>query len=313
VKVLVTGGSGFVGGHVLRRLAGSHDVVTTARDFKNPYALDHSTVVAQGDLRDSHFAERVVIEYEPDAVVHTAASAIVRQGQLDPHEMYTSNVIGTLNLLEACRKQGGVKNFLHLSTDKVLGDGLGSLEDKPYPYADLGPYEQSKVMQEILALRYRKFFGVTILRSCNIYGPEDVHNRIIPNTIRQCLDGEDPVVFKEDPPSKRQYIYVSDVVDAIEMLVGTGVKPLSETFHIGTPYVLTQAEVVEQVIKATDPQLKPRFIKDEATRKQFLWYINQQSLDYHKIREWFGWEPAVTFDEGIRQTVEWWTSGNVKG
>lgn len=300
MTVLVTGASGFIGNHLFDRFRGPK--VGIERDIgKRPLA---GGVVANGDLRDGNFVNRVIGEYQPDVVIHTAALAIVGQALLNTYEAYSSNVLGTLNLLEACKRLSKKPYFMLLTTDKVLGEGDDSTEDKPYPFELLGPYEQSKVMQEILCRRYGGSFPTCIIRSCNVYGPGDRHDRIIPNTIRQCLAGEDPYVFREDPPSHRQYIYVDDLVNAFVMAEEVRLKGI---YHVGSPAVLTQQQVVEHVCLAfPDKNLKPVTVDMEARRKQFLWYINQQSLNYERIRRQLGWEPETSFTSGIGKTVEWW-------
>jgi nucleoside-diphosphate-sugar epimerase len=289
------------------------DKIGTARDI-NRRLLLNSGVHVIGDLRDIRFTDRLISEYQPDTVIHTAASAIVSAAQNNPRETFESNVIGTVNLLESIRRLSTKHPyFLLLSTDKVLGESVWAKEDSPYPWQTLGPYEQSKAFQEILSLSYGSFFDVCVLRSCNTYGPGDTHSRIIPNVIRECLRGENPKVF--DTESTRQYIYVLDLVSAILTLSQnrkTGI------YHAGTSDIYTQVSVVNTIIEEyadlgkeflTKP-LHMVTVPDDPRRKQYLWYIKRQSLDSTKLEK-LGWSPRMSFREGIRKTIQWWLEGRI--
>ncbi|MEM2355182.1 MAG: NAD(P)-dependent oxidoreductase [Candidatus Bathyarchaeia archaeon] len=295
MKVLVTGASGFVGSFLVERLKREkYEVVGTVRDV-NRAVMSEGVTWCIGDLSDPVFVNRVVAEYTPDAVFHIAAKAIVTTAEQDIVDTYRSNVIGTANLLEACSKlKNRVWVFL-LSTDKVLGEGDNAKEDKPYPER-LGHYARSKMMQELLFKEYSDRLSTLILRSCNVIGERDTHRRIVPNTIRAALSGESPIVYREKPPSHRQYIYVSDLIDAIMLLFEmreTGV------YHVGTPNIKTQEEVVLEILKHF-PNVKPKYVEREHGIE-----IVRQSLNYDKIQS-LGWKPKVTFEEAIERTVEWW-------
>jgi len=297
MTILVTGSGGFVGNHIFNSIKG--DKVGIQRDIGKRTV--NGGTVAIGDLRNYDFVNRVVLEYEPDTVIHVAASAIVNQGLQNPSEMYSSNLIGTLNLLEACKKLNN-KNlyFLYFSTDKVLGDLQGGREDDPYPWTKMGPYEQSKAMSELLCSRYHEFFRLCTTRSPNIYGPGDKSNRIIPNGIRRVLSGKNPQAYNADV---RQYIYVEDVVRAITFLWQNEARG---TWHLGTPDILTSVQVCEQIVKSSAMDLKVDLeIDNVAASHHFLYYIHNQYLNYEKLKK-FGWEPEMSFAEGIGKTIMWW-------
>ena len=142
------------------------------RDYHSP--SPSGGALAYGDLTDRRYVERTILHYEPEVLIHVAAVAIVSQTQSNPHEVYASNVTGTLNLLEACKKLKTKPFVMLLGTDKVLGNATDSKEDAPYPPVDtLGPYEQSKMMAEMLCQRYARsgVIDLCLVRSCNIYGP----------------------------------------------------------------------------------------------------------------------------------------------
>jgi dTDP-glucose 4,6-dehydratase len=276
--------------------------VCIVRD-RNENAESIDATIAFGDLRDKAFVDRVVVQYDPEVVVHLAASAIVNQGLKNPIEMYSSNFIGTLNLINGCRKLEKKDLFFQfLSTDKVLGNQIDSRENAVIPFVELGPYEQSKAFAEVLCLTWANAISISVTRSCNIYGPGDTHSRIIPNTIRQCLDGENPIVFKEEDPSTRQYVFIDDLVEAMRLMRENRLKGI---YHVGTPDILTQTDVVNTIIDAVGDRLEPRIVTDDPRVRQYLWYIHRQSLNYDRMMS-LGWKPRVSFRDGIRQTVDWW-------
>lgn len=307
---LIDGASGFIGHHaVIKMHEEGYEIVAVSRDHKEK-AFPKDVVRAYGDLRNLDFTNRLISEYEPDVVLHIAAVAIVSQAQVNPSETFTSNVIGTLNLLESCKRMSKKKIwFLNFGTDKQLGNGYDKKEDSPYPnLTELGPYELSKAYAEILTQRYSEEFETCSTRCANIYGPGDTHSRIIPNLIREVLSLQDPKVFIEEPPSTRQYIYTRDVVDAIATLVKFRAKGI---YHIGTPFVLTQEQVAQTILDQASridqiySNLEIRHVRDEAKRKSYLWYILNQSLNYEKIKRDFGWEPKWDIQHGIYQTIRW--------
>jgi len=300
MRVLVTGAGGFVGRHLCRALK-RHEVVGVTRDvnralFPDPAGETSGPDVTWciGNLANPKFAERVVLDYEPEVVVHLAAKSIVLTAQEAAFETYSSNVIGTVNLLDACTKLREKPHFILMSTDKVVPYD-NAKEDFPYAF-QLGHYARSKMMQELLLREYPDIPSA-VLRSCNIYGGGDLSRRIIPNTVRAAIRGEPPVIYREHPPSHRQYIYVGDVVGAITLLIQ---KRATGLWHVGTPDVLTQEQVVLRILEHF-PGVKPRYVP----RKHGVEVI-QQSLNYERIQRELGWRPKVSFDRGIKLTIDWY-------
>jgi UDP-glucose 4-epimerase len=288
---LVTGAGGFIGSHVFSELI-KKDKVGIVRDI--PSRL--SGTYAIGDLRNRDFVDRVFHEYRPELVIHTAAQSIVSSSFTYPQETYSSNVMGMVNIIEGCKKANA--KLIHLSTDKVLGEGLRKKEnERPnYNFAG-GPYILSKIMQEILV--EQSGLQYIILRSCNAYGPEDNNPRIIPNMVREALTKGAITVFKENEPSIRQYVYISDLVRAIIACTKFVDHEWKMVYHVGTPDIKTQMQVAKTISKYTGAEI----VEVRDTRK--IIEIKKQSLDYELLVS-RGWRPTVDFNTGIMETVAYW-------
>lgn len=289
---LVTGATGFIGSHFLDK-----DTVAIARDINRRVHQHPEVTWCFGDLADPRFVERVVLDYRPDVVLHLGAKAVVLTAEKSTYDTYKSNVLGTVNLLDACEKLDRKPLFLQMSTDKVV-PYENAKETDPYG-SKLGHYARTKMMQEV-ALAERIEIPSVIVRSCNVIGPGDTHSRIVPNSIRECIEKKCATIFVEKPPSKRHYIDIDDVVESVNFLVNRGAQGI---YHIGGPAVRTQEEVVREVLSHF-PDAKPVYVEREHTGKEII----TQSLNFDKLRA-IGWEPKVSFEESIERTVRWWRYG----
>ena len=305
-RALVTGVKGFVGSCLAKRLVELGADVTGITHDKRLDEPDLEINLVRGDVSDPHFVERVLAEYEIDVCFHLAAQAIVRKAMKSPINTYRTNVLGTVNVLEACRHVG-IEAFLYTSTDKVYGepDKLPIPEDAPLKAS--GIYESSKAAADRIVRAYAATFDLPTIvsRACNIYGPSDVNPRIIPNTIRACLRNESPVIFK-GIESVREYIYVKDCIDAYLLLVENIEKTKGDVFNVGSGVVKKQSEVVEDIARLFG--LKPKYVDP---KPYMLKEIKSQYLSSEKIRERLGWMSKVTFEEGIKDTVDWWKEKSV--
>jgi len=303
-RMLVTGAAGFVGTYLCKYLSKpiykEDTVVAFIRNFPpncwQYNALANCHIVKGGDIRDFHFLKEILNKYEIEWVFHLAALPIVKTAYRDPISYFNVNIMGTVNVLEACR-QLDVEKALIMSTDKIYGNKENATEeDKLVPTE---PYSMSKIATDLIAQTFMKTYdlNVVIPRYCNIYGYDPFNNRIVPNTIKACLKGESPIIFKDDY-STRQYIYVEDVVESLKLLMEKDVKG---TINIATNDILTQEEVVLRILKHF-PSLKPRYVEKKQIKE-----ITNQSM---KMRDW-GWKPKFSFDEGIKETIKmfrtyWW-------
>jgi len=291
MTVLVTGATGFIGSHLVREYSKlGEKVVAVVHD--NPVWTKWLTealsgaVLVQGDVRDFRFLMRVINQYSVDTVVHLAAQAIVKRAHRDPINTYDINVMGTVKVLEACR-QLGVERILVQSSDKVYGNQMGATKNSRLLPTE--PYGTSKICADMIAQSYAETYGmhVLIVRCCNVYGYDPFNSRIIPNTIKACLRGESPIIYKGHK-GLRQYVYVQDVVDTMISLLELGKEGV---VHIGTLDIFDQETVVKKILRFF-PDIKPRYVEAPKLKE-----IRSQSLvpDYP--------EKPTPFEEGIRETI----------
>jgi len=297
MRVFVTGGSGFIGSHLVNELKRENDVVALVRDIPSPLltwakwigeALNGCTLVL-GDILNTRLLRRVLAEYHVDRVYHLGAQALVSTALKDPFGTFQTNVLGTVNILETCR-QVEVDKVLVMSTDKIYGNRMNAVETDPL--VSTGIYETSKSCQDLVSQTFRDTYDMPIVipRACNCYG-FDLTPRIVSNTIRSCLSGEPPIIYKHET-SRRQYIYVLDLCSALNRLMEDD-RALG-IFNIATPDILTQDQVVTSILEFF-PGLEPKYVEREP-----LMEIREQSMNYSN----FGWTPKYTFKEGIKETIE---------
>ena len=301
----MTGVTGFVGSHLARRLAEEGAVVVGLAHDSKPYSLfnlfglDRKVSIVWGDLSNFSF-ERVLAKYEIEYVFHLAAQAIVRHAYLSPLSTFYSNIIGTCNLLEACRKIGNIKAILVPSTDKVYGEARGRIPLKEdYTLEALGMYESSKACADLITRAYHTTYGipVTVSRACNIFGL-DLNPRIIPNTIIKCLKGIQPVIFKRIE-SSREYIYIDDVLDAYLLLIEKIDLTKGKPYNVGTGFVLTQEDIVLKIISHFK-DLQPKYEEPPPHMEK---EIQEELLSSERISR-IGWSPKVSIDHGLSKTID---------
>jgi CDP-glucose 4,6-dehydratase len=309
--VLVTGATGLLGSWLTRRLIEARaEVVCLVRDWVprselvRGQLLDSVTVV-RGDLRDQGLVERVVGEYEVNTVMHAAAQAIVGIANRNPLSTFESNIQGTWNVLEACRRSPTVRAVVVASSDKAYGDQ----PDLPYtedaPLEGRHPYDVSKACADMIAHSYAKTFElpVAITRCGNFYGGGDLNwNRIVPGTIRAALRGERPVI-RSDGQYIRDYFYVEDGAAAY-MLLAQELHGRPElrgaAFNFSNELQITVLDLVRQVLHSMGSDLEPD-IRNEASNE-----IRHQYLSAARARRELNWQPLYTLEEGIERTIAWY-------
>jgi CDP-glucose 4,6-dehydratase len=308
---LVTGGSGLVGGWLVKRLveAGA-DLVCLIRDWVPQTELNRSGLIdrvktVRGDVRDQRTLERLLGEYEIDTVLHLAAQTIVPIANRNPISTFETNVAGSWTLLEACRRSPAVKQVVVASSDKSYGEQQHLPYDEAMPLQGRHPYDASKSAGDLISQSYATSFGlpVIITRCGNFYGGGDLNwSRIVPGTIRSVLRGKRPVI-RSDGQFVRDYFYVEDGAAAYTLAaerLAADRTLAGEAFNFSNEQPINVIEITRLILKLMDSDLEPE-IRNEATNE-----IRSQYLSAAKAREKLGWSPMSPLDDGLRQTIQWY-------
>ena len=305
-NVLITGGTGFLGSHLVKKvLETAEQVVVPTLNIRKDKPLNHHKInnkkllLIEGDITNSKFIDQLFNEYEFDTVFHLAAISEVRKCQPNPKLTFDVNIKSTINILEACRKYN-VKSTLLSSSDKAYGSG-----DLPYKENNnlngKSIYEVSKSCMDLISRSYFYNYNlpVVVTRCCNIYGPYDTNaSRIIPNTINRIKQGDNPIIWKGSEEAIREFIYVEDVVDAYLSLVKNIDKTKGEAFNIGSGCKISMKDLVEKIIKQINDKINIDYVGKDFPE------INHQYVDTSKIKEFINWESKINLDEGLKLTIE---------
>lgn len=310
-NVLVTGAVGFIGSWLSKELIhlGAH-VTALIRD-RNPEAhvfgkddLKNMRLVF-GELENYSLLDRILNEYDIDTVFHLGAQTLVEIAFRSPLQTFESNVRGTYNLLEACRRRGSmVQRILVASSDKAYGES----EVLPYvetmPLKGRTPYDVSKSCTDLIALSYASSYQlpIVIARCGNVYGGGDLHwSRIIPGTIRSILRGEPPLI-RSNGKLTRDYLYVQDAVRAYLLMAMNADREnvRGEAFNFGPKKPSTVLEIVEMLQKIMGSSLKPVVLHGASTE------IRNQVLDSSKALQVLGWSCGCSLEEGLSETIKWY-------
>ena len=307
----VTGGTGLVGSWLVQRLveAGA-DVVCLVRDWVPQSELVRSghidkVKVVRGDILDRDLMERILGEFEIDTVFHLAAQTIVTIANRNPISTFESNIAGTWNVLEACRRSPKVRQIVMASSDKAYGDQETLPYDENTPLQGVHPYDVSKSAADLIAKTYAVSYDlpVAITRCGNFYGGGDLNwNRIIPGTIRSIVRGEAPVI-RSDGKYIRDYFFVEDGAAAYMLLterLSTHPELRGEAFNFSNELQVTVLDIVQSVLKLMRSELQPIVLNQTSNE------ILHQYLSAEKARRLLDWHPLFTLESGLKKTIEWY-------
>lgn len=309
MRILVTGGAGFIGSHVVDGfIAGGAEVTvfdnlsTGRREFVHPRAR-----FVKGDLTDAEAVERCVADFRPDVVDHHAAQIDVRHSVRDPIHDARTNILGTLALLQSCVRHGVGKVIYASTGGAIYGEGRVLPATEAHPVNPEAPYGASKHAVEHYLYLYRLLHGLdyTALRYPNVYGPrQNPHGEAGVNAIfiGMMLQGRPPHVFG-DGAQVRDYLYVDDVVEANRLAVEHGG---GEILNLGTGVETSVNDIVRTLNRVLGTALEPVY---EAPRPG---EVQRIFLDATRAAEVLGWRPRVAFEDGLRRTVEWSRSGEAR-
>ncbi len=310
-NVFITGCTGFLGAWLTQALVDrGANVVGLIRDGV-PRAnfvklgLDKQITSVRGEVEDYFLLERTINEYEIDTVFHLAAQTIVTIANQNPLSTFDTNIKGTWNILEACRRSPTIKRIIVASSDKAYG------EHEVLPYKEdtalkgSHPYDVSKSCGDLLAIAYYSTYKlpVCVTRCGNFYGGGDLNfNRIVPGTIRSVIFNERPII-RSDGSLIRDYIYIQDAVEAYILLAEKMVaKPIhGEAFNFSNEIQLSVLDITRKILDVMGKKdLQPKVLNEAKGE------IKHQYLSAAKARKALGWQPRYTLEKGLKETVSWY-------
>ncbi len=309
-NVFVTGCTGFLGSWLTKALVKRGASVTglikdlVPKSNLNWSGFNDKVNIVRGEIEDYFLLERAMNEYEVDTVFHLAAQTIVSTANRNPLSTFESNIKGTWNILETCRRSPLVKRIVVASSDKAYGDQEKLPYDENTSLEGRHPYDVSKSCSDLLSRTYFETYKlpVCVTRCANIYGGGDLNfNRIIPGTIRSTLNNERPII-RSDGTFIRDYFYVEDAVEAY-LLLAQRMEELDiqgEAFNFSNEIQVTVSELANKIIKLMESNLKPKIL-NEVTNE-----IKHQYLSTKKAKEMLNWRPKYTLEEGLKRTIKWY-------
>ena len=314
MNILITGGLGFIGSNFYNTFKKKYPDYNLVILDSGTYAADENNIE---DFRSSRIIKFSITErerlfklfenYKFDSVIHFAAESHVDNSILNPMEFVQTNIIGTLNLLDASIKYG-IKLFYHISTDEVFGHlgAVGSFDEKT-AYDPRSPYSASKASSDHFVRAYYHTYGLpVVISNCsNNFGPNQHQEKLIPTIIKSILNGK-PIPVYGNGQNVRDWLYVQDHVDAIDMIFHKG--KVGETYCIGGRNELNNLRLVRLICDKIDN------IKQwEQNSQDLITFVEDRkghdfrySIDSTKVKEQIGWEPKVNFDEGLDRTIDFY-------
>jgi len=310
MKLIVTGGCGFIGSNFILHMLESYpdvqivnlDLLTYAGNLENlqdakKYGQRH--IFVRGDITDMDLVDSL-LQDGPDAVINFAAESHVDRSIMDSSAFVRTNVLGTQVLLDACRRHG-VKRFVQISTDEVYGSlGSEGVFTEMNPLAPNSPYAASKAAADLLVRSYHKTFGMDVLitRCSNNYGPFQFPEKLIPLMITNAVcDSRLPVYG--DGLNVRDWIHVQDHCRAIDLVLRKGSS--GEVYNIGAENEVPNLEIVRHILKRLEkPESLIKFVKDRPGHDR------RYAMDASKLRTELGWKPRIDFQTGMDETVLWY-------
>jgi dTDP-glucose 4,6-dehydratase len=308
MKILITGGAGFIGSNFILRMMNSHpevgivnlDILTYAGNLNNLKGVEKNPryTFIKGDICDPDIVNAIIKKHRVDTIIHFAAESHVDRSIGKSSEFVRTNVLGTHNLLECARHQS-ISRFIHISTDEVYGSTLkGSFKENDI-LSPSSPYSASKAGSDLLALSYFKTYNlpVIITRCTNNFGPYQFPEKLIPLFVTNLIEGKKVPVYGTGK-NIRDWIHVGDHCRAVEFVLDKGIT--GEIYNIGGGNEKTNIEITEKILK---------FLKKDDSSIEYVTdrpgHDFRYSLDCSKLLK-MGWRPQYSFEEALKDTIEWY-------
>jgi len=302
-NILVTGGAGLIGNHLVdsllkegRRVVVIDNLSTGRKENLNPKAKFYKIDIRNPKISQIFEKERLEI------IFHLAAQAIVGAAYKEPLETVQTNIMGTANILEACRLKGDIKSIIIASSDKAYG------KSKNLPYTEESvlkgdhPYDFSKTGSDLLAQTYFKTYNlpIAITRFSNTFGPKDLNfSRIIPDIFRSVIKNNQ-LLIRSDGKMVREFTYVDDITEGCIKLAENIEKIKGQAFNFGSKNIFNVVNLIKKVEEILNAKVNYKILNIAKNE------IPEQYLDYTKAREKLNWEPKTSFENGIKETFKWY-------
>jgi dTDP-glucose 4,6-dehydratase len=327
-KILITGGAGFIGSHVVRRFVNKYpdykiynlDALTYAGNLANLTDIEskNNYTFIKGDITDEEFINNIFDEHQFDSVIHLAAESHVDRSIKDPLAFAKTNILGTMMLLNAFKnlwdKKWEGKRFYHVSTDEVYGSlGETGLFTETTSYDPNSPYSASKASSDHFVRAYGETYGMPyVISNCsNNYGPNHFPEKLIPLFIHNIIQKK-PLPVYGDGNYTRDWLFVIDHAIAIDLAFHKGKN--TETYNIGGFNEWKNIDLVKVLCSQMDAKLK----REKGTSEKLITYIKDRpghdlryAIDANKIHKELGWSPTVNFEEGLSKTIDWYLENTV--
>jgi len=326
-KILITGGAGFIGSHVIRRFVKNYpdyiivnaDKLTYAGNLENLKDIEKEKnyTFRKTDITDKDAVVALFNEYRFDGVIHLAAESHVDRSITNPDEFIFTNIVGTVNLLNAFRLsdtgETGKKLFYHISTDEVYGSlGRSGLFTEETPYDPKSPYSASKASSDHMVRAFGNTFGLPwIISNCsNNYGPNQFPEKLIPLTINNIKTGKQIPIYGKGE-NIRDWLYVEDHAAAIDLIFHKGVP--GETYNIGGDNEWKNIDLVRLLCHIMDEKLN----REPGSSEKLITYVTDRAghdlryaIDSRKLKRELGWKQSLSFKEGMTKTVDWYLANS---
>lgn len=320
-KILITGGAGFIGSHVVRQFVSHYpdytlvnlDSLTYAGNLENLQDIEHAEnyTFVKGDITDAEFINALFEKEQFDGVIHLAAESHVDRSILDPLAFVKTNVMGTGILLNAFRAYGNMESgrFYHISTDEVYGTlGNEGKFTESTPYSPNSPYSASKAASDHLVRAYHETYKMpVVISNCsNNYGSHQFPEKLIPLFIHN-IRNQKPLPVYGKGENVRDWLWVNDHAAAIDLIFHQGKN--GETYNIGGNNEWKNIDLIQLMIRLTDQKLG----RPEGASLSLITYVKDRAghdfryaIDSNKLMTELGWSPSVTFEQGLSKTIDWY-------